>query len=113
MPLLTLFFLILGMINGIPEEGIIFEMDVWVEPEYKAQWVIVKLYVVDFDIPGQAAYYSQLHGRIVIEDKSLRPTVVLPSGKCYNNLWHEILHVKWNNGEIEDHMRMAKENHCA
>lgn len=105
--------LILLLVGGITDDKIAFTMDLWVEPEFQGKYIIVDLIVVNFDIPEMAGYYSQKYGSIVIEEKSLNPTVVMPSGRCYNNLWHEIKHVAWQSGsEHEDHMRMIREGCC-
>ena len=105
--------LILAMIGGIPEEQISYQMDIWVEPEFWGKYLIVKLIVVNYDIPEYSAYYSQLNGRIVVEEKALRPAYIASNGACISTLWHEILHAQWQKGsEGEDHVRMVKEDRC-
>ena len=105
--------LIFAMIGGIPEENIAYQMQIWVEPEFNARYIIVDLIVVNYDIPNYAAYYSQLNGRIVIEDRALKPAYITESGRCVSNLWHEILHAQWVRGsEGEDHVRMSASGVC-
>ena len=94
---------------GIADDEITFSMEVWVNETRS-----VKMAIVNYDIPDYAGYYSPAHDQIVIEEKSLRPTMLTRNGKCVSVLWHEILHAKWGAGSaIEHHLRMKQEGQCA
>jgi hypothetical protein len=113
---LLLFFILNAIVGAtivpeVPDQYIVFNMTIWIEPDYQDGYLQVPLYVVDYDIPKVAAY--QLPSRIVVEERSLLPTYVTPSGLCYNLLWHEILHAKWDIDVAEAHAKMAREKHCA